>query len=122
MSSSRFLNPTTPGGLLSPGLGGLTATEQLTVQNIANGTYFVENEVPSGTVNGVDDGQGNISGNTVFTTANTVNPTSSIQVYLNGSRVKGGGVDYTFSSTNTITFVTAPLTGSILLVNYRRQP
>lgn len=113
MSSSRYLNPTTPGGLLSPGAKEFTATEELTLQNIANGTYFVENEVPSGTVNG---------SNAVFTTANTVNPTTSIIVTLNGAHQKPGGVDYTFSSTNTITFAVAPPTGSLLLVSYRRQP
>lgn len=108
------MHPVTPGGLLSPFNGNdLTPTEELTLQNIANGSYFVEGEVPTGLING---------NNRVYTTAHTVNPTSSIEVYLGGQLMQSGGGDYTFSSTNTITFITAPPTGSILLVNYRRQP
>lgn len=118
---SRFLRPNSPGFLLSPNAGDeLTAEEELVVQAISGGTYFVENEVPSGSVNGTDG----TDGNAVFTTANTVNPTSSIEVWLNGVKMKGGGVDYTFSSTDTITFVSGkiPITGDLLLVNYRRSP
>lgn len=114
MPSSRLINPTTPGGLLSPSEGNeLTPSEELVVQQIAAGNYFVENEVPSGDVDGV---------NTVFTLANAANPTTSVEVWLDGVKMKPGGVDYTFSGDDTITFVTAPLVGSLLLVNYRRDP
>lgn len=91
----------------------LTAQQELIVQAIDAGTYFVENEVPTGAVDGA---------NAIYTTANTVSPVTSAEVWLNGVKQKAGGVDYTFSSTNTITFVTAPLSGSLLLVNYRRTP
>lgn len=70
---------------------------------------FVDEETPSGTING---------SNTAFVLANTPVPASSVRVYLNGSRRTGGGEDYTFS-TATITFGSAPLTGSILRVDYR---
>lgn len=71
---------------------------------------FVDMETPSGTING---------SNTAFTIANT--PISgSVHVFLNGLLQKsGGGNDYTISGT-TITFVTAPETGSTLLVSYRK--
>lgn len=111
---SRFMHPVTPGGVLSPASGSdLTPTEELTLQNIANGTYFVENETPTGLVNG---------SNTAYNTANQPSPTSSLEVYLNGQLQHSGGVDYTFSGTTTITFNVAPPTTSIILVNYRRQP
>ena len=111
--SSRVLAPTTPGAMLSPGGVVFTGTEALVLQQIDNKLFFVNDEVPSGAVNGA---------NTVFTTANTVNPTSSIEVFVNGNKMKGGGIDFTFSSTNTITFVTAPPTTSNILVNYLRYP
>jgi len=111
--TSRFLNPIAPGGLLTATGREFTGNETLTVQKIAAGTYFYKNETPSGTVNG---------SNAVFTTANTVNPVTSINVYVNGQLMKAGGVDYTFSSTNTITFVVAPPTSSIILVDYISAP
>lgn len=68
----------------------------------------VKNEVPSGTLNG---------SNTVFTLANT--PTAgSVHLYLNGIRQRAGGQDYSITD-DTITFVTAPETGDILLADYR---
>ena len=70
---------------------------------------FAENETPSGAING---------SNTVFTLANTPNPASSLQVFLNGVYQTPGGEDYTLS-TNTITFVTAPPSGSIIRAFYR---
>lgn len=70
---------------------------------------FVENEVPSGTVNG---------SNTAFTIANT--PTAgSERLFRNGMRQKSGGEDYTISGA-AITMIAAPETGDILLVDYRK--
>lgn len=71
-------------------------------------TNIVTREVPSGTING---------SNVTFTLANT--PASgSEEVYLNGLLQNvGGGNDYTISG-GTITFNTAPETGSTLLVTY----
>lgn len=112
MSSSRLLIPTTPGGLLSPSSGDeLTPTEELTVQAIAGGTYFVENEIPTGTING---------SNTAFTLAAAPSPTSSLEVFLQGQRQKLT-TEWSVSGT-TLTMVTAPETGQVLTVNYRRQP
>ena len=69
---------------------------------------FTDKAVPSGSVNGT---------NTRFTVSQT--PTSgSEHVFRNGVLQKGGGVDYTLSGT-TITFVTAPESGDLLLASYR---
>ena len=70
---------------------------------------IADNETPSGTING---------SNTIFTLANTPSPTGSLQVFLNGAYQTPGGEDYTLSGV-TITFVNAPLSGSILRVFYR---
>jgi len=70
---------------------------------------FSDAETPSGTINGT---------NKVFTLANTPNPTGSLIVELNGSIQVAGGNDYTLSG-NTVTFVSAPVNGSTLLVWYR---
>ena len=73
------------------------------------GLTFSDNETPSGTING---------SNTAFTLANTPNPTASLKASLNGFLQSASGVDYSLSGT-TITFNTAPRTGSILRVSYR---
>lgn len=74
-------------------------------------TSFIYNETPSGTVNG---------SNTAFDTAfNYV--AGTIQVYRDGQLMKGGGADYTETDANTITFTTAPVTGSVLLVTYQKS-
>lgn len=68
---------------------------------------FIDDETPSGTVNG---------SNTDFTIASE--PLSgSLKVYVNGQRMRVTE-DYTLSS-NTITFNTPPPSGSIILVDYR---
>lgn len=78
----------------------------------AGGSLRIWNETPSGTVNG---------SNTVFTTA-TAYVTGTTQVTRDGLMLKPGGVDYTETSPSagTITFVTAPTTGSTILVSYSR--
>lgn len=71
-------------------------------------TSFVYDETPSGTIN---------SSNVTFTIAST--PVSgSLILYRDGQRLIAGGADYTLSGT-TITFVTAPTTGSTLKVDYQ---
>ena len=71
---------------------------------------FVTRETPTGTVNG---------SNTTFTLANTPIANTE-QVFLNGLLLEpGAGNDYTIS-TNTITFLTAPVTGDRLRVNYQK--
>lgn len=64
--------------------------------------------VPTGTINGI---------NAAFTLANTPT-TGSLTVVLNGALQIDGGVDYTLAGT-TVTFVNAPLTNSVLYVNYQ---
>lgn len=66
------------------------------------------NETPSGTINGV---------NAVFTLAHTPSPAASLKLYLNGAFQTAGGEDYTLSGL-TITFVNAPVSGSILRAFY----
>ncbi len=112
MAGSRFLNPSSPGFLLSPQTGDeLTPDEELVVQAIAAGTYFVENGVPTGAING---------SNVTFTLASAPSPTSSLEVYLNGQKLKLT-TDYSVSGV-TITMVTAPETGMVITVTYRVSP
>ncbi len=70
--------------------------------------HFVDDETPSGTVNGT---------NKAFTITNIPSPATSLKVFVNGQKMTLTE-DYTFSGT-TITFVTAPPTGSILTCDYR---
>lgn len=71
---------------------------------------FVTRETPSGSVNG---------SNTAFTLANT--PTAGTEeVFLNGIlQEPGAGNDYTISGA-TITYLTAPVSGDKIRVNYRK--
>lgn len=80
----------------------------ITSAKLGTGARRVVRETPSGSVNG---------SNTAFVLANT--PASGMEeVYLNGIlQEPGSGNDYTIS-TNTITYLTAPLTGDRLRVNY----
>lgn len=100
--------------LFTANQGGTIGTTAITLQQIntaglANGN-FVDKETPSGSVNGV---------NTTFTLANTP-LAGSEHFYINGLLQRaGGGNDYTITG-NTITAVTAPLTGEILHVSYRK--
>lgn len=73
-------------------------------------TNFVDNETPSGTIN---------SANVTFTLAFTPSPAGSLELFYNGLVQKSGGTDFTLV-TNTITFASAPITGSTLLAWYRR--
>lgn len=74
----------------------------------SSGTFnFADRETPSGTVNG---------SNVTFTLAHTPT-TGSEYVWMDGV-LQSSGTDYTISS-GTITFVSAPLTGAVLVVSYR---
>lgn len=73
-----------------------------------NVAKFVKRQTPTGLVNGV---------NAVFTAASAVH-SGTEEVYLNGILQESGGEDYTFSLTNTITFVSAPATGDRVKVSY----
>ena len=69
--------------------------------------YPVYDEVPVGAVNGT---------NTVFTLANTPNPSASLDIELNGlpQRV---GIDFTLSGAN-ITFITVPQAGDSVYARF----
>lgn len=85
----------------------LAADGTLTITNPGlQSTNFVFNEVPTGSINGV---------NTGFTTANT--PTAgTVQVFLNGL-LQRPTTDYSVSGA-TITMTSAPETGDALYVHY----
>ena len=74
------------------------------------GFAFVDNEVPSGTVDG---------SNTSFTLSQAPNPAASLAVYRNGIRLRAN-LDYNLSAA-TIVFVPgqAPQAGDVLLCSYR---
>ena len=66
-------------------------------------------ETLSGTVNG---------SNTAFDTSTTY-VAGSIHVFRDGQLMAGGGADYTETDTNTVTFTTAPVTGSLIQAWYQ---
>jgi hypothetical protein len=70
--------------------------------------HIIDDEVPAGTPNGVLKD---------FTIGHKPNPVDSLKVYKDGQRMKLT-TDYTFSG-QTISFVDAPLTDSILTTDYR---
>lgn len=84
-----------------------TLTVASTVFKSAN---FITRETPTGSING---------SNVTFTLANT--PTAGTEeVFLNGIQQEpGAGNDYTISSA-TITYLTAPISGDKIRVNYRK--
>lgn len=91
----------------------ITASQELVAQAIVDGTYFVWNEVPTGSING---------SNTAFTLASNPNPDSSLRLRLNGITLKSGaGNDFTLSS-STITMAVAPASGDVLLASYTVSP
>jgi hypothetical protein len=93
--------------------GTLGSTAIAYTQDVSGGlssANFVDKETPSGSING---------SNTTFTLANTPT-TGSEHVYLNGIlQESGAGNDYTIS-TNTITYLTAPISGDKIRVSYRK--
>lgn len=107
---------TTPAITLTTGVTGLMKGNGTAISAAVAGTDYltptgtVTRETPTGLVN---------SANTTYTLANT--PTAgSEEVFLNGIlQEPGAGNDYTIS-TNTITYLTAPLTGDRLRVSYRK--
>jgi len=75
---------------------------------IAYEIHIIDDETPTGTPNGVL---------TDFVLNHIPNPTSSLKVYLDGQRMRLT-TDYTFAG-KTITFLSAPLTGSVITADYR---
>lgn len=75
---------------------------------VAKYASFIFSEAPTGTID---------SSNVTFVLAN-VPKAGTVRVYLNGLRQQAGsGNDYTISS-DTITYLTAPSTGDIMLIDY----
>jgi hypothetical protein len=94
--------------------GGTLNTTSITWQQVngagLSASNFVDKETPSGLVNGA---------NTSYTLANTP-VAGSEHVYLNGLlQEAGAGNDYTISA-NTITMLTAPLSGEKIRISYRK--
>lgn len=88
-------------------VAGAPVTKKITISNLL-GTE-VSNETPTGTING---------SNAIFTLANSPSPAGSLKVFLNGAFQTAAGEDYTLVG-DTITFVNAPLTGSVLRAFYK---
>lgn len=117
-AGTDYLTPTGSSAALSVGsssafgvlkVDGTSITATAGVISAASSPNFVDNEVPSGTVNG---------SNATFTLAHTPVSTS-LSLYLNGIlQAAGAGKDYTIS-TGTITMLNVPITGDTLLANYR---
>ena len=106
ISNGGVVTPTTLSGDVASVTAGGAVTLGSTIQRTAG---FADEEAPSGTING---------SNAVFTLAHTPNPAASLKLYKNGVRMRAGGNDYTLA-TATITMVSAPLTGDVLLADYR---
>jgi hypothetical protein len=94
-----------------PASGDLLQAWYRTAAATASPIYFVDGEIPSGVVNGI---------NLIFTLENVPNPTSSLQLFRNGVLLRAD-VDYIISGTN-VTFTTAaiPQSGDSIVVSYRR--
>lgn len=94
---------------VSSASGAITPPASNPVLNVSS--LIIDNETPSGTING---------SNTGFTLANSPNPATSLQLYANGVE-QVLTTDYTLSGAS-ITFTTAPATGDLLRAYYRYAP
>lgn len=92
--------------------GGSPVTKKITFSNLKANVdsyeHWIMGETPTGDVDG---------SNTAYDTANNY-ISGKIEVFRDGQRMEGGGADYTETDSNTITFTTAPTTGSVITVNY----
>lgn len=93
------------GQLLIVTTGG--ATEATLSAILAKIDVYVPNEIPSGIKNGV---------NKIFTTFYNYKP-NTLRVTLNGLRQVQPG-DYTETSANTFTFINAPISSDVIVVDY----
>jgi hypothetical protein len=82
--------------------------KKVSASGLIGSSLFVDDETPTGDIDDIND---------TFTLANTP-ITGSVKVYQNGIRLRAT-VDYNISGT-TITFLTPPTTGDIILCDYRR--
>lgn len=104
-NSGGVLTPTT----LSGDVSSVSATGSVTLNtNVLKASNYITRETPSGLVNGT---------NTAYTLANTP-VVGSECVFLNGLlQEPGAGNDYTISGAD-ITFLSAPVSGDKIRVNY----
>lgn len=92
-------------------------TNSKTISASAITSHIIQNEVPSGTINGT---------NTVFVLANTPTDSAgvdaSVSVYLNGLHLRPGtsntDQDYFINANATITTTFIPAVGDVILVDY----
>jgi len=70
---------------------------------------FVDAVTPAGTVDGV---------NAIFTLPSAPNPSASLELSVNGLTYKAG-TDFSLSGA-TVTFISVPTSGSVLVASYRR--
>lgn len=105
-ADTRFFCTSNSGGTL----GSSSVTYVQDTSGSISASNFVFNETPSGSLNGL---------NTTYTLAFT--PTANtLQLYMNGIRLKSGaGNDYTIT-TNTITMATAPTSTDVLICDYMK--
>lgn len=109
LADTFWLSTANQGGTL--GTTAIAFTQANTGGSGLTDSNFVVGEALSGTVNG---------SNTVFTTANNMT-SGSEEVFIGGVRLRSGsGNDYEVTAANEITFATAPLTGEVPLINYRK--
>lgn len=100
----RFFCTSNSGGTL----GSTAVTYVQDISGTLSPSNFVFEEIPSGSINGL---------NVTFTISATPT-TGTLRLYLNGQRLRSGaGNDYTLS-TNTITMTTAPISGDVLLADF----
>ena len=117
VTASQLPNPSasTLGGVESKdctGSGHLLAISTSGVPSCsadAAGPNFADNEVPTGTING---------STIAFTLAHTPSPALSLNCFANGIQQRAAGADFTLA-TATITYGTAPPTGTTLVCSYR---
>lgn len=85
-----------------------TSTHTFSCGSVLTGT-FADAETPTGLIN---------SANTTYTLAHTPSPATSLKLFKNGQALIASGADYTLA-TATITMVSAPKTGDVLIAYYR---
>lgn len=85
-----------------------TATHTFST-GVALSGNFADNEIPTGTINGVT---------TAFTLAHTPNPALSLNCFNNGVQQRAAGADFTLA-TATVTYGVAPPTGTTIVCSYR---
>jgi len=88
-----------------------TAPVSKSGEAIDKGEFFIQDEVPTGAVNGT---------NKTFTLAYNPNPDASMEVFINGQKITLTD-DYSLS-TDTVTMDYAYPTGTIITINYHRLP